>query len=289
MCELFNLDDYLSEHPSATSKKAKGHVWTEKKAQLIARYLRAFTYVTKHGTYLDAFAGPQTEEDYDNWAAKLVLENEPKRLRRFHLFDLEQDQITLLDELAAKHHEEGELKKHRKVHVYQGDSNTTLLEFLRENPISPKEATFCLFDQRTKECSWETVVEVSRHKQEGHKIEVFYFLAQAWADRVLTSKLGERNIQDVRRWLGVEDWAAYKRLDTNGRAKFFRDRFVNDLDYKHARAYPIFKHGQSGQIMFWMIHASDHDRAPALMDSAYSGVGCAIPEGEQLQQLGLLD
>jgi len=36
-------------------------VWSENKADLIARYLRYFVFITKHGTYIDPFAGPQTE------------------------------------------------------------------------------------------------------------------------------------------------------------------------------------------------------------------------------------
>ncbi len=143
MCDLlFNIDNYKSEHPDAASKKAKGHVWTKNKAQFIAEYLKRFTYVTKHGTYLDAFAGPQTEAEteYDNWAARLVLKNEPKRLRRFHLFEKEKSQIQLLKKLAEKHHEPGELKKHRKVCVHSGDVNTKLPAFLQKNPIAEKEA-----------------------------------------------------------------------------------------------------------------------------------------------------
>lgn len=290
MCDLlFDLDACNSEHPSAISKKAKGHVWTEKKAQFIARYLRAFTYITKHGTYLDAFAGPQEEEDYDSWAVKLVLENEPKWLRKFHLFEKDIPQVALLDELAKQHHEPGELKKFRKVHVHSGDTNSTLPKFLEENPISEKEATFCLLDQRTKECDWETVETVARHKSVGNKIEIFYFLAQGWVDRVLTDKLGEGNVEKVIKWLGSENWKEFKRMDTHQRAKFFTQRFLDVYDYKFSRAYPIYEHGAEGRIMFWLIHASDHERAPALMDAAYSGVGLSLPEGEQLEQLGLLD
>jgi hypothetical protein len=33
-------------------------VWTENKAQFIMRYLRYFVYITKHGTYIDGFSGP---------------------------------------------------------------------------------------------------------------------------------------------------------------------------------------------------------------------------------------
>ena len=34
-------------------------IWTEYKARLIERYLYYFVMITKHGTYIDGFAGPQ--------------------------------------------------------------------------------------------------------------------------------------------------------------------------------------------------------------------------------------
>lgn len=34
-------------------------VWTEEKAHLIQAYLRLFTFITKHGAYIDGFAAPQ--------------------------------------------------------------------------------------------------------------------------------------------------------------------------------------------------------------------------------------
>jgi hypothetical protein len=52
-------------------------VWTDSKARFIMRYLRYFVFITKHGTYIDGFAGPQEERMCDTWAARLVLESEP--------------------------------------------------------------------------------------------------------------------------------------------------------------------------------------------------------------------
>jgi hypothetical protein len=62
-------------------------VWTKHKARLIQLYLRFFVYVTRHGTYIDGFAGAQHADRPDMWAAKLVLETEPWRLRNFYLFE----------------------------------------------------------------------------------------------------------------------------------------------------------------------------------------------------------
>jgi hypothetical protein len=49
-------------------------LWTGNKAMLIERYLYYFVLVTKHGTYIDGFAGPQDTDRPESWAARLVLE-----------------------------------------------------------------------------------------------------------------------------------------------------------------------------------------------------------------------
>jgi hypothetical protein len=50
-------------------------VWSYAKARLIADYLRLFIMVTRHGTYIDGFAGPQVDET--GWSARRVLEIKP--------------------------------------------------------------------------------------------------------------------------------------------------------------------------------------------------------------------
>src|SRR6478609_5052656 len=76
-------------------------VWTDNKAHFIMRYLRYFVFITKHGTYIDGFAGPQEECMTDCWAAKLVLESEPRWIRHFHLCDEKRSQVKLLEHLKA--------------------------------------------------------------------------------------------------------------------------------------------------------------------------------------------
>src|SRR2546425_1819055 len=77
-------------------------VWTENKAKLIERYLYYFVLVTKHGTYIDGFAGPQRANNPEIWAAKLVLESEPRRLRHFYLFDESAKQVRHLKALRKE-------------------------------------------------------------------------------------------------------------------------------------------------------------------------------------------
>ena len=53
----FPPTDDLPEEP--TIKSFDRPVWTDNKAHFIMRYLRYFVFITKHGTYIDGFAGPQ--------------------------------------------------------------------------------------------------------------------------------------------------------------------------------------------------------------------------------------
>lgn len=73
-------------------------IWTRNKAQLIERYLYYFVQITKHGTYIDGFAGPQRDDGGDDlWSAKLVLASRPPWLRHFHLFDSNRNQVRRLE------------------------------------------------------------------------------------------------------------------------------------------------------------------------------------------------
>src|SRR3990172_11924738 len=71
-------------------------VWTENKALLIQRYLYYFVLVTKHGTYVDGFAGPQEPGKPGLWAARLVLESRPRWLRHLVFVEKNKRKVKLL-------------------------------------------------------------------------------------------------------------------------------------------------------------------------------------------------
>lgn len=273
---LFNMNDLPIREAALKFNSIDTPLWTKNKALFIARYLKTFTFVTKHGTYLDAFAGPQHEDSRDSsWAAKLVLENEPAWLRKFHLFDLKLPQVVHLKNLKQSHFDSNpELAKKRLIKVHHGDCNDALPQFLKENPIGDNEATFCLLDQRSTECNWDTVRQVAEHKSRPgvNKIEIFYFFAQGWIDRTIKSW---RNDVEERctRWWGRNDVLDFLKLTSHERSKHLADRFKDEFGYKYCYPFPIQKEGKEGAIMFWMIHASDHQRAPKLMNSAYRHIG----------------
>lgn len=240
-------------------------LWTENKARLIQSYVRFFLFITKHGAYIDAFAGPQTERfNDDSWSAKLVLEIEPDWLNRFILCEEQPSQLVHLNQLIARRREGGDK---RSIALCPGDCNVELPKALRQNPIKLRQATFCLLDQRTFECSWETVRFLASHKTEGNKIELFYFLPVGWLFRSLSAikKDGE-----VRRWWGKDDVAPlFAARTTYDMSRLFVERFSQELRYRSVLPWPIFEHGGGGRIMYFMIHAADHEEAPKLMSRAY--------------------
>src|SRR5215472_2926257 len=107
----------------AKIKRLRYPVWTENKANLIERYLYYFVLITKHGTYIDGFAGPQRPDAVDTWAAKLVLESEPRWLRHFYLFDMGKKQV---DQLQTLRHAQPE----RDIHIDKGDFNVLVRDLL---------------------------------------------------------------------------------------------------------------------------------------------------------------
>lgn len=283
---LFDLPDPDPARSLRTFRQLPYPIWTENKARLIERYLYYFVMVTHHGTYIDAFAGPQKPSKLDMWSAKLVLESRPRWFRTFHLFELDPSKVDMLNALIAaqplRDKSKGEPK--RVAMVYAGDFNTNIASVLATNPIKPQEAAFCLLDQRTFECDWSSIKRVAEHKAGTNKIELFYFMPNGWFDRAFSAVKDKET--RMRRWLGTTDWRPFAEARGHVRAKMLCDRFKSELGYKHAYPFPIFeREGGSGKTMYFMIHASDHDDATPLMYRAYNkALGIEEP-AEQLEFL----
>jgi three-Cys-motif partner protein len=115
-------------------KRINQPIWTEHKARFIQAYLRYFVQITRHGTYIDGFAGPQYEDHPDAWAASLVLESEPKWLRHFYLCEIRHRSIRALENLVADQPAPMSKSGHRlsrKVEVIPGDFNASVENILR--------------------------------------------------------------------------------------------------------------------------------------------------------------
>jgi three-Cys-motif partner protein len=258
--EFPSLDDIPTEPPL---KQIERPVCTANKAQLIMRYLRLFVFITHHGTYVDGFAGPQEEKMCDTWAARLVIESDPKWMRHFHLCDEKHSQVTLLRQMKSN---QPPCSYPRNIEIYQGNFNEKVDHILQSGDITEKEATFCLLDQRTFECEWRTVEKLARFKTSGNKIELFYFLANSWQERAFAA---QKKLDVPAAWWGRADWEEVRDMSRDDRRDAFVDRLRRELGYKSVKPWPIFARETGGALMYYMIHATDHPEAPTLMSRAY--------------------
>ena len=256
-------------------------VWSENKSKLIQQYVKYFLMVTKHGTYIDGFAGPQVEEYNDqSWSARRVLEIQPPWLRRFILCDMNARQVEHLESLIAYRRSAGDK---RKIEVHRGDFNLVIDKILVPGAIREKEATFCLLDQRTFECRWDTVRKIARYKTTGTKIEQFYFLAVGWLGRSMAALKDDERLKG---WWGHDDVTQLRATTRSvDQARLFTHRFMRELGYASAAAWPIYERdeGGLGKVMYYMIHATDHEEAPKLMNRAYKAATLANQPMEHLQ------
>jgi three-Cys-motif partner protein len=150
------------------------------------------------------------------------------------------------------------------IEVLQGDFNKivdTALSF-----VKPKQAAFCLLDQRTFECQWNTVVRVAQHKRVGSKVEIFYFLPVGWLARAIS---GLKHNKKVSEWWARDDWKTLHRLKPVQLGQIAAQRFTDELGYEYASAWPIYQRKGGGKVLYYMVHASDHPLAPGLMQRAY--------------------
>lgn len=242
-------------------------LWTQNKARLIRAYLQLFEFITHHGTYIDGFAAPQRAEHADTWAAKLVLELEPKWFRDFWLCDINPTGVQRLRALQAVHS-----SPTRRVNVLDGNFNERVLDILNSGEITKSKATFALLDQRTFECEWRTVELLARYKTSGNKIEMFYFFPTGWVDRSLAAVCKGQTEARVERWWGGSDWRKLIGMDKTIRARLLATRFEKEFGYKKAVPYPVHSERWGGRVMYHMIHSTDHPDAFSLMVRAYRKV-----------------
>lgn len=286
------LEDHKGYAAPRRFKPITQKIWTKNKSLLVSAYLRQFVYITWRGTYIDGFSGPQYPNEPDFWCARKVLETQKpfaeKKYGMGNYFLVESDasKIEALKELRDTHSENFKLIK-----LYEGDTNLVIDEILARPELQLKEPVFCLLDQHTDECHWNTVVKLATHTRPSeYKIEQFYFLATGWIQRVFGGATTESKFQELDLWWGDRSWENLKGATAHSMVELMISRF-KELGYKHVTPWPIFKEGNdSGRIMYYMIHASDHEKAPQLMENAYHKIIDVRNKdaGEQLQLISEL-
>ncbi len=251
-------------------------IWTETKAALIADYLRLFLFITRHGTYIDGFAGPQYPDREDAWAAKLVTEMTPKWFRDLFFCELKRTPFSRLKHMLDRQ----ESVTGRELHFHEGDFNDWVTDVLASEAVTDSKATFALLDQRSCECHWKTVEALANYKQGARKIELFYFFPTGWVHRAIAGF--KDNTAPLDAWWGDQGWKAIPDMRSEDAAKLMTDR-IRDLGYRDVKNWPIYEREKAGgRTMYHMIHATDHDEAPRLMYRAYKKLVATPQEQEQM-------
>jgi three-Cys-motif partner protein len=250
-------------------------IWTETKAQLIAHYLRLFLMITKHGAYIDGFAGPQDKTNPESWAAKLVVEMLPPWMKALFLCELDTQSYT---DLASMLQSQPKIPGRKILHKH-ADFNLWVDEVLASGAITDKTASFALLDQRSTECQWETVRKLAAHKR-GHKIELFYFFPTGWVHRSISET---KNKAMLDAWWGDQGWRQVEGIKQDQAAGLFL-RKIQGLGYRDVKSWPICaREYGAGRTMYHMIHATDHLEAPKLMYRAYKNLIGGVSAAEQAE------
>lgn len=256
-------------------------IWTRHKAVLIDQYLKSFVWITRHGTYIDGFAGPKEPEFPETWAAHRVVSRHPadpskRRIRHFHLCEVAPEKVAMLEELRDAH-------PGKDVVVYPHDFNDAVDDILTEEIIGPREASFCLLDQYSIECDWATVEKIAAFPKAEYKVEQFYFLGTGWLDRVLAAT-GEDKLEQW--WGRPSAYEELKPLNAWERGEHIARRFKEELGYRFAVPWAIHDvHRGAGRIMYFMVHAADHPEAPKLMKRAYAQAVGPLVKGAERRRL----
>ena len=77
-----------------------------------------------------------------------------------------------------------------------------------------------------------TVQKIARYKTTGHKIELFYFLANSWFERAFS---GVHYVEKLARWWGRDDWPSLKELTRDERKDALVYRLKSEFGLNYGR------------------------------------------------------
>lgn len=257
-------------------------IHTNLKSRLIAEYISRYQYVTHGGLFIDGFSGPQKLQFREAWTARRVLELEPKWIRHFWLCEIDPAGLSALRDLKSEHHGR---PRSRSVSVMAGDFNEAIKMILKSPKLRRSTPMFVLLDQRTAECHWASVQAIAA-RAGRRKIEFLYFLGVGWLLRSLATSTTEERQRELDLWWGGSGWRGLIGSDQTRLVKAVCDRFASEFGYEHVTPWPVFKDEEGKRKMFYLIHASDHPKAPHLMRQAYvhvMGHRAGTPADAQLQ------
>jgi three-Cys-motif partner protein len=197
-----------------------GGIWTQKKLEVLEKYLGFYTLALKNQSfrlhYADAFAGTgshtpkrlelgQQEEliDIDDLKGSVskALEVAPG-FHQYHFNDLNPKHIEALEEVATHYPE-------KRITIHQSDANDFVPEFCQS--LGRNDRAVLLLDPYSTQLNWSTLNDVAR----SEKVDLWLLFPISALSRMTPrdgGKIQESWRNTLNRLLGTDDWqdALYK-------------------------------------------------------------------------------
>jgi three-Cys-motif partner protein len=269
-------------HIAADGLPARGaRSWTEEKLMILETYLAAFAAACKKagGWYgLDLFAGPGL-----NWSETRGCERDGSPLIALEAKSPKASKVIAAESsgnsfqaLQARTERYGE-----RIHLFRGDANEIIAEMLAAIP--PAAPAFAFLDPEGSELEWGTVEAVAAHKRGRSPTKIEQLILFATDTGFMRLAPGHPDL--VTRIFGDESWRkTYERRQAgdlsadDARSEYVRlyAGGLKRLGYKVVLDRQIVK--SSGQPMYFLIFATDHDAGERIMNHCFDHVRIRVQE-----------
>jgi three-Cys-motif partner protein len=215
------------------SEQLFGGSWTEKKLEILKKYLEAYNKALKNQpfkrVYIDAFAGTgyrqkrkkqynikgffeELEQDeskkFLKGSAKLALEAKPS-FHRYIFIESDKNKINELERLRKEHPE-----KAKEIKIVRSDANEFIQNYCNDEDWASTRAVLFL-DPFATEVEWETIKAIAQTKC----IDVWILFPVMAVNRLLAKDPQKISYECLNRIFGTQDWFEH----------FYKTRTLDDI------------------------------------------------------------
>jgi three-Cys-motif partner protein len=255
--------------------------WTEEKLMILESYLDAFANACKRagGWYgLDLFAGPglnwsETRDEERKGSPIIALEAEAPRATEIIAAESYKKSFEALRQRTEGYGD--------RIRLFNDDANRIVSDMLASVPT--RAPAFAFLDPEGSELNWKTVEAVADHKRKHSPTKIEQLILFPTDTGFV--RLAPDHPDLVTRIFGHEGWREIyeRRLATELSADDARSEYVRlyadglrRLGYKTVLDRQITK--LSGQPMYVLIFATDHDAGERIMDHCFDQVRMRVQE-----------
>jgi three-Cys-motif partner protein len=255
--------------------------WTEEKLMILESYLAAFAGACKKvgGWYaLDLFGGPglnwsETRGCERNGSPIIALEAGPPMATQLVAAESHRPSFEALSSRTERYGD--------RTRLFNDDANRIIKDMLTDVPSAAP--AFAFLDPEGSELDWKTVEAVADHKR-GHSHTKIEQLILFPTDTGFM-RLAPGHPDLVTRIFGHEEWQeifdrrqAEKLSPDEARSEYVRlyGEGLKRLGYKTVLDRQILK--STGQPMYFLIFATDHDAGERIMDHCFDQVRIRVQE-----------